>query len=279
MDQLVNSDDQESAYHQYMAMFHPEVRAWGLDEGGAADIERIKEHYHAVFFQLTGGVLVSDKVIIAGSMAAQRYHSLMYLNGTFDGVEAENKPVVIRGQTFFHIDEKGLIRERWSNHDHAYRMQQLLGEQGHIDGKVLMARLNGPGLSEEEGLMVLNKLSTSFNQPEAPDQRARDVMQLLSDDLKLMGMDMLSKNTEETVEFLKEVWRAYPDLILSFGAPLSGWSFVAMDWRATGSQRQSFRGELKTNSPVCFHGQAILRLAVTGQIEEAWIDAAGPCPD
>jgi predicted ester cyclase len=278
MDELINSEDRETAYARYMAMFHPRVSAWGLHEQGAADIDAIRDHYRAVFFELGGGVLVTDKLVVAGPMAAQRYHSMMVLNGTFDGVEAREKTVVIRGQTFFLIDEEGLIQQRWSNHDHAYRMEQLLGAQGREEGQRLSSRLNGPGPDVSESGLVLEGILAAFNQPEAPAARENDTASFFSDDFKFYGIGPDGDNAKAFLDLLAEVWRSYPDLILSTGDPIVGWGYVATDWRATGSHREGFRGIPANNAPVCFHGEVIARLTSQGKLEAAWIDVYGQCP-
>ena len=55
MDKLINSSDRRTAFDQYMAMFHPAVKAWGLYESQAADLEHVKQHYLPVFRELEGG--------------------------------------------------------------------------------------------------------------------------------------------------------------------------------------------------------------------------------
>jgi len=273
MDELINSPVRETAYVDYLALFHPRVQAWGLYPDGAAGLARIREHYRPVFFELGGGVLVSDQVIVAGPMAAQRYHSLMVLNGTFDGVEANDRPVVIRGQTFFMIDEEGLIRERWSNHDHAYRMAQLRGEEGAREGRELARKLNGPGLSEASTIDALASLVEAFNQPESPDRRESAVVALLAPRLRVHGLDGEMKDSGAMQAFLRELWHAYPDLILMTGPPVSGWSMVAAQWRASGSQRAPWRNQFGGRVPVSMHGELILKFTAGGLVEEAWIDA------
>ena len=277
MDRLINSNDSKTAYDHYMAMFHPTVKAWGLRENQAADLKHIKQHYLPVFFELEGGVLVSDQIVVAGPMAAQRYHSMMLLNGSFDGVEAKNKPIVIRGQTFFHIDENGLIAERWSNHDHSYRMGQLLGEEGRKQGVSIAQALNGPGITETQGIETMQAFVAAFNQPEAPTRRKNETARFLSPTLQAHGMGTRFIDESQSVDFLAELWNAYPDLLLSIGPAISGWSFVAVDWRLTGSQRRGFRSVFRPDSPVCFQGQAILHFTTDRKIDEIWIDVKEQC--
>ena len=100
---IVNSRDRASAYDAYISTFDPEARVHGLVPGRIGTIEDVKAHYRSVFFELDGGTLVEDEVYVAGPMAAHRYHSMLMLNGTFDGVVAKNKPVTLRGQTFAQI--------------------------------------------------------------------------------------------------------------------------------------------------------------------------------
>jgi hypothetical protein len=278
MDHLINSGQRSEAYEQYLAMFHPGVEAWGLYEDGAANLVRVRKHYHPVFFELGGGVLVSDDVVIAGPMAAQRYHSMMLLNGTFDGVEAKDKPVVIRGQTFFRFDESGRITERWSNHDHAYRMSQLLGEDGRQEGEKLAKVLNGPGLGEREGVNVLNAMIEAFNQPESPDKRMVDIRRFLSTDIKLFGDNVDSGGVDEAMNTLQNIWSAFPDLIVSPSAtPLSAWSFVATRVRFSGSWRKPYAEQFKEGTPVCARGDLVIQLNSSGLVESVWLDLEYSC--
>lgn len=278
MDELINQADKKNAYQHYMAMFHPDVQAWGLHANGAADISDIREHYKAVFFELGGGVLVSDKVVATGPMAAQRYHSLMSLSGTFDGVTASSKPVVIRGQTVFRIDREGRILERWSNHDHAYRMGQLLGERGTLDGREITRAMNGPGLSEPEALTLLSALIAALNQPESPVERQSDTANLLSSDFRLHGGSNRALKKARAMQSLENFWQAFPDVMVDVGTPITAWAYIAANWQATGSWRQEFMGALVDHAPVCIQGDMILRLSDQGQIDEAWLDAGAPTP-
>lgn len=107
-----NGPDKAKAYARYIASFRPDATVWGLVPDRAATLDDVKHHYHAVFFDLGGGTLVEDEHVVAGPMAAHRYHSAMTLNGTFDGVVAKDRRVMLRGQTFFRFGDDGKIAER-----------------------------------------------------------------------------------------------------------------------------------------------------------------------
>ena len=109
----------------------------------------------------------------------QRYHSLLYLHGEFDGVNADQLPVFLRGQTFFRFDQTGRIIERWSNHDHAFRLQQLKGAEGRIEGEKLAAILNGSGLNENEVRQRIAAMNDAFNYVQSPAERRERVSAIL----------------------------------------------------------------------------------------------------
>ena len=104
---IVNSPERQKAYDAYILAFSPDARVHGLVPDRTATLEDVRKHYRAVFFELDGGTLVEDEAYFAGPMAAHRYHSMLTLNGTFDGVAAKDKPVILRGQTFFRFGEGG----------------------------------------------------------------------------------------------------------------------------------------------------------------------------
>lgn len=137
----------QQAYEDYMATFSPLVRVHGLVPGDT-DFGGVRRFYAALFGTMRGSVLVSDELIVAGPMAAQRYHAVGRMSGEFDGARLENRLVALRGQTFFHLGDDGRIIERWSNHDHGYRMSQTLGPEGRAKGDQLARELNGTGLQK-----------------------------------------------------------------------------------------------------------------------------------
>ena len=171
MDEIIRDQGQHRSYDRYMRLFAPDVFAYGLYEDRPTNLEGSRKHHRPVFFELRDGVLLSDEVIAAGPMAAQRCHSMLYLDGIFDGVETRSKPVHLRGQTFFRFDENDQIAERRSNHDHAFRMRRLLGDEGWSIGEALPAKLNGPGLTEAEVLNNLRKMNEAIDFVQSPEER------------------------------------------------------------------------------------------------------------
>ena len=271
---IVNSRDRASAYDAYISTFDPEARVHGLVPGRIGTIEDVKAHYRSVFFELDGGTLVEDEVYVAGPMAAHRYHSMLMLNGTFDGVVAKNKPVTLRGQTFFRYGRDGRIVERWSNHDHAYRMGQLLGDKGREEGAQIAAQLNGPGLSEQQGYAFVSRLTGSFNRVEAPDRRRSEVAGLLADGMIVHGLNCSNATKSELLAHYDSLWTSSPDLHLKLtGEPISGWSMVAFRWQAMGSQRAPYGGRKPGyRTIVQWSGQLIARLDKDARIAELWVN-------
>ena len=269
---IVNSPHREQAYENYIRSFDPAAKVHGLVPDKPATLDDVKKHYRAVFFELDGGTLVEDEVYFAGPMAAHRYHSMLTLNGTFDGVDAKDRPVILRGQTFFRFGDDGRIVERWSNHDHAYRMGQLLGEQGRIEGAELGARLNGSGLPETSGYRFVSDFSAAFSRADVPVLRREQSAALISEDAIVHGLSCSVGGKAALMERFSELWASFPDLFMTVvGTPASGWSMVAFRWRAVGSHRKVFEGrEPSGRTAVNWTGQAIMRLNSEGRAQEIW---------
>jgi hypothetical protein len=271
-----NSADRQAAYDRYIALFDNGARVFGLVPERVGTIDDVRRHYHAVFFELQNGTLVEDERIVAGEMGAHRYHSMLTLNGTFDGVVARDKLVTLRGQTFFRYGSRGRIIERWSNHDHAYRMGQLLGDKGREDGARLATQLNGPGLTEQQGYAFISRFTESFSRVEVPSQRRDEVGEMLADGLVVHGLGCGKAGKNDLLQHYDNLWTAFPDLHMKLvGEPISGWSMVALRWQARSSQRAPYGGRKPGyRTIVQWSGQAIARLDQDSRIAELWIDEA-----
>lgn len=271
-----NSADRRSAYDRYVALFDPAAKVFGLVPDRAGTIEDVRKHYRAVFFDLQNGTLVEDDRIVAGEMGAHRYHSMLTLNGTFDGVVAKDKPVTLRGQTFFRYGSDGRIVERWSNHDHAYRMGQLLGDKGREEGAKIGAQLNGPGLNEQQGYAAVSRLIEAFSRAEAPVRRRTEVANMLSEGLIVRGLRCGTAGKAHLLAHFDGLWTAFPDLHMKLaGEPMSGWSMVALRWQARSSQRAPYGGRKPGYRTIAqWSGQLIARLDRDERIVELWIDEA-----
>jgi len=269
-----NSANRQAAYDRYIALFDPAARVFGLVPDRVGTIEDVRKHYRAVFFELQNGTLVEDDRIVAHDMGAHRYHSMLTLNGTFDGVVAKDKPVTLRGQTFFRYGKDGRIVERWSNHDHAYRMGQLLGDKGREEGAQIAAQLNGLGLSEQQGYALVSRFTGSFNRVEAPGSRRSEVAGLLADGMIVHGLNCSNATKSDLLAHYDSLWMSFPDLHMKLtGEPMSGWSMVAFRWQAMGSQRAPYgKRRPKYRTIVQWSGQLIARLDKDARIAELWID-------
>ena len=273
MDAVINRQgDAGAAYENYMATFSPSIRAHGLLPGTAADYAAVREFYRGLFGTFEDSVLVSDELIVAGPMAAQRYHSLGYMTGTFDGVEMDRKLVAIRGQTFFRFDADGLIAERWSNHDHPYRLAQILGEAAVEEGRQLAGLLNGPGLTEQAVYDRLASMAAAFNLIHDPDERETRFLSFFDKDVVVHGIAPGSAGLGEFAEYCRARWQALPDLVINLEAKLSAWSMGAVRWRATGSLRQRYNEVEPTHAPVTLTGETIMRFNQAGKVMEIWVN-------
>ncbi|TNE34556.1 MAG: hypothetical protein EP350_01725 [Alphaproteobacteria bacterium] len=270
--EIVNSADRKAAYAAYIASFDTDARVYRLVPGRPATLDDVAEHYRAVFFELGGGTLVEDEVYTAGPMAAHRYHSMLTLNGTFDGVEARDKQVILRGQTFFHFGKDGRIIERWSNHDHAYRMEQLLGEKGRIEGEELGEQLNGPGLTEADGYRFVDAFAANFSRAESPELRKQSIANQLAEDVTIHGLGCSPVSKRHLLGHLDDLWSAFPDLFMTIvGTPASGWSMIAFRWKAIGSQRKAFGDwRLEGRAAAEWRGEVIMKLGEDGRATEIW---------
>jgi hypothetical protein len=276
MDETIRDRDPERSYDNYLAMFADDVAAHGLYDTGAADIDGLREHYRPVFFELKDGVLLSDDVIVAGDMAAQRYHSMLYLAGEFDGVEGASQPVFLRGQTFFRFGADNRIAERWSNHDHGYRLGQLKGAAGRTEGERIAQELNGPGLSEARVLERIEDLAAAFNRMEAPAARDSEFFALFDADARVHGIGDGTARVAELRRQLHAFWSAVPDARLIVRASMSAWSMGAFRWTALGSQRGPYRGRAPDMRPVAIDGECIARFDTDGRIVEIWFNTSPP---
>lgn len=265
MDARINDEAGAAGLDAYLALFSPAVRAWGLYEDGPADLARVRQHYTPVFGGFKDSILVSEETIVAGTMAAQRYHALFHLDGVFDGVEAHDRLTAIRGQTFFRFDDGGLIAERWSNHDHAYRMGQLQGERGVAEGRRIGRVLNGAGLDEAGVYAALDAGLDAFNRIHSPAQRRAAIARLLD-----AGLEGDAGSRDALLGRLDAFWRAVPDAVMHLDARLSAWGMGAVRWRIAGSLRGDFEGRAATQQPVSLHGEAIVRFTPAGRIDAVW---------
>ena len=275
MDAVINlRGDPERAYEKYMATFSPALRAHGLLPGGAVDYNGVREFYRGLFDAFEDSVLVSDELIVAGPMAAQRYHALGYMTGTFDGVEMDRKLVAIRGQTFFRFDADGLIAKRWSNHDHAYRLAQIKGGTAIEEGRQLAKLLNGPGLTEQAVYEHLDAMAAAFNLIHDPYERERRFLAFFDKDLVVHGIAARQAGLSEFADYCRARWQALPDLVINLETKLSAWSMGAVRWRATGSLRERYADIEPTFAPVTLTGEAIIRFDQTGRVTELWVNDA-----
>ncbi len=272
MDLAIRDRLPKRSYDRYMKFFSADIQAYGLYEDGPADLDGLRKHYHPVFFELRDGVLLSDEVIVAGPMAAQRYHSMLYLDGEFDGVEARGIPVHLRGQTFFLFNTEGKISKRWSNHDHAFRMKQLLGDKGAKEGSKVSAILNGPGMSESEVLKKLRVMTDAFNLVTSPDERLSQYLSFFREDVLVHGLAQTAGDRRQLSDYLEKIWNAFPDLTRVDEAKLTAWSFGAVRWRALGSHRGDFDDHAASMQPALLKGEAIMKFDITGKISEIWIN-------
>ena len=268
----------QRAYEEYMATFSPQVVVHGLVPSGDVDYAGLRHFYAALFGAFRDSVLVSDEIIAAGDMAAQRYHAWGRMTGEFDGAQLRDRLVALRGQTFFQLDADGRIVERWSNHDHGYRMALTLGPEGAAVGRRLARYLNGPGLSEEEVYAKLDEFVAAFNLIEAPEARPGRVTALFSPRARAHGAFAANADLATLRGYFSDLWADYPDLILHCDARLSAWSMGALRWRATGSRRQPYLGQPGDWQPVSIQGEMIVRYSGAGAIEEIWLNVGPAVP-
>ena len=272
MDKAINARHDDSGYAEYMSLFAEDIEAWGLIEPGPAYIETVRHHYKPVFEFFEDGVLVTESLVVAGNMAAQRYHSLFRLNGTFDGVTYKGKRIAIRGITFFQFDENDKIKTRWSNHDHAYRMGQLLGKEGEAQGKILAKKLNGPSLSEQTIYKISGEMFDSFNQIHDPQLRSEKYFSYFDSFVIVHGIKDKQSGLRDLKTYFQELWSAFPDLVITVEEKMSAWSMIAIRWKASGSHRGKYRHIGASWKPIMLSGETILRFNELGKVTEMWMN-------
>jgi len=268
MDSRINASDEDGGYERYISIFSEDIKAYGLIESGPADLDTVKHHYKPVFEFFEEGVLVTESLAVAGNMAAQRYHSFFKLNGTFDGVTYKGKQMAIRGITFFQFDEHDKIIKRWSNHDHAYRMGQILGKKGEEQGRLISNTLNGPGLSANEVEKNIESLVSSFNIIHDSKLRAESFYSFFTSDVKVMGISESPAGLKELSAYSERLWQAFPDLVLIPGDIMSAWSYGASVLTGHGSHRATFEGNEATQAPMSIKLELIVHFNDQGKIDK-----------
>lgn len=259
----------QRAYEDYMATFAPQVVVHGLVPG-ATDLAGVRRFYAGLFGTLRDSVLVSDELIVAGEMAAQRYHSVGRMTGEFDGATLRDRPVALRGQTFFRMGADGRIVERWSNHDHGYRMAQTVGPAGRTQGDALARQLNGPGLDEATVHARTAALEAALSRVDDLDGREQAVIDLFDPGARIHLAGVPDGGIAELRRELRALWTAFPDLVVHREATLSAWSMGAVRWRGTGSRRGAWQEAPADWQPVLLGGEMILRYGPDGCIVEFW---------
>lgn len=162
----------------YLDQFAADVTVHGLQgRPEPAHIGDVRAHYHHVMGSATPAVrdpdsaLREDVRVVAGPMAAHRYHAALHVPGfppDFAYYDAA-LPLQLRGQTIFDYGGPGgTIHERWSNHDNKFRTGQLwrymLGHPRTIDAAQFRTDLlpgsDAPGaLIDRDG----DRLNAVFN--------------------------------------------------------------------------------------------------------------------
>ena len=255
MDRVINSD---APLTTYLDLFSPNIEAWGLVPEQAATWQGVENHYKPVFGNFDRSILVSDEVIVAGRFAAQRYHAMFYLTGEFDGVKAREKKTFIRGSTVFEFDNSGLIRKRWSDHDHQFRLSQLLDTPSEIERETERSRvLSGPGLTAQEIRDRMNSMQRIFNQMQNPEKRLSVLSALLSETLP---------ERQIWIEKLTAFFEIMPDAHLAYDAVVAAWSRVGIRWRITGSIRGDHELFPYRNHPISLAGETVLEIDSNGRI-------------
>jgi len=183
-------------------------------------------------------------------------------------VTYEGKQMAIRGITFFQFDEYNKIKTRWSNHDHAYRMGQILGKEGEEKGKLISKILNGPGLSAKDVEKNIEALVSSFNYIHDSKLRSESFLSFFAADVKVIGISNSITSLKELSTYTNQLWQAFPDLVIIHGDIMSAWSFGATVLTAHGSHRADFDGVKADNSPIRLTMEIILHFNNRGKINE-----------
>jgi hypothetical protein len=268
MDRDANPDGTSEALDRYLSVFSDDIVAHGLVDDGDTGKAGMRGHYAPVFSSFPDLRLVTEELVVAGEMAAQKYHAA----GTI--TEPDGTPIrafALRGYTFFRFGGHGLVVERWSNHDHEYRLTQLEGPDAAEKGRLLQHRLNGPSLGEEEVFRRLVELERALNVIDDPLARSPAVRACFAPSARVhVAAGGSEVGPDSFLEHLEELWTAVPDLVFHHDARLTAWGYGAVRWRATGYARGSFRGVGPGDSAVVLYGETIVRYDDDGLIDAVW---------
>ena len=178
--------------------------------------------------------------------------------------------MAIRGYTLFRFGEDGLVAERWSNHDHEYRLVQWEGPQAAEKGRRLKRFLNGPSLCEEEVVGRLAALEAALGILAPAEEREAAVRACLAPGAQVHGIGDGPVGPAGLLQHYAELWEAVPDLVFHHDATLSAWGYGAVRWRATGYVAGAFRGVGPSDDAAVLHGETIVRYDDHGLIDMMW---------
>jgi len=262
----------------YFSFFAPDAELYGYTQPGAVGPAEAKRNYEALVLA-SESMLVSDEFIVAGHMAAQRYHVLSRFNGEFFGRRFNDEFIALRGQDIFEMTRGAApkIARRWANHDHAYRVSQMAapGQNPHaatLAGAQLAQWLNGP-LPESAVYGLLERYREAFN-----DLRVvRSAATLVQDRTDAIASRFVAACPAEggaaaTAAAHHAAWLALmPDVTLTIEGNVAVANFGAIRWRATGRYVPEGDPRLGVGSVALTHtGETIFRFAPDGLIERMW---------
>ena len=239
MDRDANPNGNDDSLERYLSVFSDDIVAHGLVESGDTDKCGMRRHYAPVFTGFDRLKLVSEELIVAGHMAAQKYHAAGYV---LDSGGEPGRRVAIRGYTLFRFGEDGLVAERWSNHDHEYRLVQWEGPQAAEKGRRLKRFLNGPSLCEGEVVGRLAAFEAALGILAPAEERESAVRACLAPGAQVYGIGDGPVGPAGLLQHYAELWEAVPDLVFHHDATLSAWGYGAVRWRAIGYVAGAFRG-------------------------------------
>ena len=269
---------------RYFSFFAPDAKLYGYTEPSAVSVSQAKGSYEALFLA-SDGMLVSDEMIVAGPMAAQRYHVLSRFDGAFFGRQFNDDFIALRGQDIFEMDAGSTARiaKRWANHDHAYRVSQMPApgqtpQAAAAEGAKLGQWLNGP-LDEARIYEWIDRFQTTFN-----DLRGvRSVASLARDRTETLAAHFvagcpLDGGAAATVEaHLRRWFVLMPDVTLVIEGRVGVANFGAFRWRATGRLATEGDARLGVDSvAVTQTGETIFRFTNEGLVDHVWTHHHAP---
>ncbi len=241
--------------------------------------------YTAVFSEFPDFRLVDDTLLVAGDMAAHRYHAL----GTHSGGSSPTRAqIMFRGQTIYKLNSQGRVTWRVSNHDHQFREEQLQhfrspgrrlsGRSWAPDPFAVSAReLSQQSVKESERELAIRRKFAALDFQSSNALTRHEAWRHFAETTRVSGLDQEFPLGTKTIRDLRDrtqVWAdALPDLNYQTLELIVCGDFVARSYIATGTHsNRDLYGRKASGKKIFLREQAVYQLDPSNLVVAMWIN-------